>query len=198
MQIFLSLAHLCKAYQSRKWKFSYKEMIRMLKSPYLLQSFDARSIPALSLGNCAVHGLCIQLVSGLEFRGRARWSCRLACEAIARLRLLGVGPRCFVVVRGVAGSDVAGDAGRRPSVQFSSVHSFILIRKSFSTWADLPGNRIQGNDSKRRKEKNDNIYNYNYITSKSVHRVLIEIVLQAQFKDRGIITPSYDCRKRIP
>ena len=83
-------------------------------------------------------------------------------------------------------------------VQFSSVHSFILIRKSFSTWADLPGNRIQGNDSKRRKEKNDNIYNYNYITSKSVHRVLIEIVLQAQFKDRGIITPSYDCRKRIP
>ena len=84
------------------------------------------------------------------------------------------------------------------AVQFSSVHSFILIRKSFSTWADLPGNRIQGNDSKRRKEKNDNIYNYNYITSKSVHRVLIEIVLQAQFKDRGIITPSYDCRKRIP
>ena len=84
------------------------------------------------------------------------------------------------------------------TVQFSSVHSFILIRKSFSTWADLPGNRIQGNDSKRRKEKNDNIYNYNYITSKSVHRVLIEIVLQAQFKDRGIITPSYDCRKRIP
>ena len=88
--------------------------------------------------------------------------------------------------------------GLRSSVQFSSVHSFILIRKSFSTWADLPGNRIQGNDSKRRKEKNDNIYNYNYITSKSVHRVLIEIVLQAQFKDRGIITPSYDCRKRIP
>ena len=86
----------------------------MLKSPYLLQSFDARSIPALSLGNYAVHGLCIQLVSRLEFRGRARWSCRLACEAIARLRLLGVGPRCFVVVRGVAGSDVAGDAGRRP------------------------------------------------------------------------------------
>ena len=80
----------------------------MLKSPYLLQSFDARSIPALSLGNCAghaVHGLCIQLVSRLELRRRAR---------LARLRLLGVRPRCFGVVRGVAGSDVAGDAGRRP------------------------------------------------------------------------------------